>query len=59
MKDLKGKSPSSRGGNSGIGLGIARQLAAEGMKVAITYRREDHLKHALEQFRADGREDQV
>ena len=50
MKDLKGKVAFITGGSSGIGLGIARVLAAEGMTVAFTWRRQDHLDHALECF---------
>lgn len=53
MRDLKGKVAFVTGGSSGIGLGIARVLAAEGMTVAFTWRRRDHLDHALELFNAD------
>ncbi|SFC28231.1 SDR family NAD(P)-dependent oxidoreductase [Tropicimonas isoalkanivorans] len=35
------------GGNSGIGLGIARRLAADGLKVVVTGRREDALTRAV------------
>ena len=52
MKDLNNKVAFVTGGSSGIGLGIVKVLAAEGMKVAFSYRREDHLKHALDYFRA-------
>jgi NAD(P)-dependent dehydrogenase (short-subunit alcohol dehydrogenase family) len=38
------------GGSSGIGLGIARACAAEGMKVAISYRSEQHLRQAKPHF---------
>lgn len=51
MKDLKGKTAFVTGGNSGIGLGIVKVLAAAGMKVAFTYRREDHRDEALAYFR--------
>jgi len=40
------------GGVSGIGLGIAKAFAAAGMKVVITYRRQDHLDVALAYFSA-------
>jgi NAD(P)-dependent dehydrogenase (short-subunit alcohol dehydrogenase family) len=47
MKDLKGKAAFVTGGSSGIGLGIVQVLAEEGMKVAFTWRRQDHLDHAM------------
>ena len=43
MDDVKGKVAFITGGVSGIGLGLAKVLAQAGMKVAITYRREDSL----------------
>jgi NADP-dependent 3-hydroxy acid dehydrogenase YdfG len=52
MKDLKGKVAFITGGSSGIGLGIAKVLADEGMKVVVTYRRQDHLEETLAYFRA-------
>jgi NAD(P)-dependent dehydrogenase (short-subunit alcohol dehydrogenase family) len=36
------------GGSSGIGLGLARAFRAAGMKVAFTWRREDHRDQALQ-----------
>ena len=51
MQDLKGKVAFVTGGSSGIGLGIVKVLAAEGMKVAFSYRRQDHLDQAMEYFR--------
>jgi NADP-dependent 3-hydroxy acid dehydrogenase YdfG len=51
MKDLKGKVAFVTGGSSGIGQGIVKVLAAEGMKVAFSYRREDHLQQTLAYFR--------
>src|ERR1700690_4420676 len=51
MKDLKGKSAFVTGGSSGIGLGIVKVLAAEGMKVAFSYRRQDHLDQTMAYFR--------
>lgn len=44
MKDFAGKTAFITGGVSGIGLGLAKVAAEAGMKVAITYRREDSLK---------------
>jgi NAD(P)-dependent dehydrogenase (short-subunit alcohol dehydrogenase family) len=43
VQDLKGKVAFITGGVSGIGMGLAKVLAEAGMKVAITYRREDSL----------------
>jgi NAD(P)-dependent dehydrogenase (short-subunit alcohol dehydrogenase family) len=51
MKDLKGKVAFVTGGSSGIGQGIVKVLAEEGMKVAFSYRRDDHLEHTLAYFR--------
>src|SRR5450631_152610 len=51
MKDLKGKVAFVTGGSSGIVLGIVKVLAEEGMKVAFTYRRQDHLDQAMTYFR--------
>ncbi len=51
MKDLKGKVAFVTGGSSGIGQGIVKVLAEEGMRVAFSYRREDHLDQTLAYFR--------
>ena len=51
MQDLKGKVAFVTGGSSGIGLGIVKVLAEEGMKVAFTYRRDDHRDQTLAYFR--------
>jgi short-subunit dehydrogenase len=51
MKHLKGKVAFVTGGSSGIGRGIVKVLAAEGMKVAFSYRRQDHLYETLAYFR--------
>ncbi|MEI9964977.1 MAG: SDR family NAD(P)-dependent oxidoreductase [Caulobacteraceae bacterium] len=59
MKDLKGTVAFVTGGNSGIGLGIAKVLLQEGCKVAITYRRKDHLEQAMADFKAMGADDRV
>jgi NAD(P)-dependent dehydrogenase (short-subunit alcohol dehydrogenase family) len=47
MQELKGKVAFVTGGSSGLGLGIVKVLAKEGMKVAFTYRRQDHLDDAM------------
>jgi NAD(P)-dependent dehydrogenase (short-subunit alcohol dehydrogenase family) len=44
MQDLQGKVAFITGGVSGIGMGLAKVLAKAGMKVAISYRREDSLQ---------------
>jgi NAD(P)-dependent dehydrogenase (short-subunit alcohol dehydrogenase family) len=59
MQDLKDKGAFITGGVSGIGLGIAKAFADEGMKVAISYRREDHLAAALAHFEARGQRAQI
>lgn len=51
MRDLKGKTAFVTGGSSGIGLGIVKVLAEEGMKVAFSYRRQDHLDETMAYFR--------
>jgi NADP-dependent 3-hydroxy acid dehydrogenase YdfG len=50
MKDLTGKVAFVTGGSSGIGLGIVKVLAAQGMRVAFSYRRQDHLDETLAYF---------
>src|ERR1700722_10662553 len=51
MKQLKGKVAFVTGGSSGIGRGIVKVLADEGMKVAFSYRRQDHLDQTMAYFR--------
>jgi NAD(P)-dependent dehydrogenase (short-subunit alcohol dehydrogenase family) len=51
MKQLKGKVAFVTGGSSGIGLGLVKVLAEEGMKVAFSYRRQDHLDQTMAYFR--------
>jgi short-subunit dehydrogenase len=51
MKDLKGKVAFVTGGSSGIGRGIVKVLAEEGMNVAFSYRRQDHLEETMAYFR--------
>src|SRR5262245_51183847 len=47
MKDIDGKVAFITGGNSGIGLGIAKAFLDAGMKVAITYRSRANLDEAM------------
>jgi NADP-dependent 3-hydroxy acid dehydrogenase YdfG len=51
MKHLKDKVAFVTGGSSGIGQGIVKVLAAEGMRVAFSYRRQDHLQQTMAYFR--------
>ncbi len=53
MKDVAGKVAFITGGDSGIGLGIARAFKAAGMKVVITYRSKTHLDDALQALGSD------
>ena len=47
------------GGASGIGLGIARVLAARGAQVVLADLRQDHIDRALAEFAGGGRSNQV
>ncbi len=47
MRDVAGKVAFITGGDSGIGLGIARAFTDAGMKVVITYRTKKHLDDAM------------
>ena len=47
MRDVEGKVAFITGGDSGIGLGIARACSDAGMKVVITYRTRSHLDEAM------------
>lgn len=53
-QNLKGKTAYITGGSKGIGLGIAEQLAKEGIKVAITGRSEGDLEAAKKSILASG-----
>ncbi|NVN11198.1 MULTISPECIES: SDR family NAD(P)-dependent oxidoreductase [Nguyenibacter] len=53
MSRLKGKIAVVTGGNSGIGLAIARRFAAEGAQVFITARRRDALDAAAREIGAN------
>jgi NAD(P)-dependent dehydrogenase (short-subunit alcohol dehydrogenase family) len=52
VKYLRDKTAFITGGSSGIGLGIAKVLAEEGMRVVITYRGRPHLEEALSYFQS-------
>jgi NAD(P)-dependent dehydrogenase (short-subunit alcohol dehydrogenase family) len=54
MKDVAGKVAFITGGNSGIGLGIARAFLDAGMKVAITYRTKANLDEAMKEIGKHG-----
>jgi NAD(P)-dependent dehydrogenase (short-subunit alcohol dehydrogenase family) len=54
MKDVEGKVAFVTGGNSGIGLGIARAFVDAGMKVAITYRTKANLDEAMKYLEKAG-----
>ena len=47
LRDVEGKVAFITGGDSGIGLGIARAFTEAGMKVVITYRTRSHLDEAM------------
>lgn len=51
MKDLKGKVAFVTGGSSGIGLGIVKVLAEQGMSVAFSYRSAGHRDQVMAYFR--------
>src|SRR3954469_17502900 len=53
--DLRGKVAIVTGGNGGIGLGIARGLAAAGADVAIAGRNEDKTRAAVASVQSLGR----
>jgi NAD(P)-dependent dehydrogenase (short-subunit alcohol dehydrogenase family) len=55
MTEVAGKVAFITGGDSGIGLGIARAFIDGGMKVVITYRTASHLDEAMK-FLADARD---
>ena len=54
LRDVAGKVAFVTGGDSGIGLGIARAFADAGMKVVITYRSKNHLASALKYLEGAG-----
>jgi NAD(P)-dependent dehydrogenase (short-subunit alcohol dehydrogenase family) len=54
MKHVEGKIAFITGGDSGIGLGIARAFVDAGMQVVITYRSETHLEEAMTLLESGG-----
>jgi NAD(P)-dependent dehydrogenase (short-subunit alcohol dehydrogenase family) len=50
MQELSGKVAFVTGGTTGIGLGIAKALAGMGMRIVVTYRREEARRSALTYF---------
>ncbi len=54
MKEVEGKVAFITGGDSGIGLGVARACADAGMKVVITYRTQKHLDEAMKYLQSAG-----
>jgi NAD(P)-dependent dehydrogenase (short-subunit alcohol dehydrogenase family) len=54
MQDVEGKVAFVTGGDSGVGLGIARALTDAGMKVVITYRTAKHLDEAMQYLAGAG-----
>jgi len=55
MQDLAGKTAFITGGGSGIGLGIAKVLAREGMHVAVADVRQESVDHTTASLGVDGR----
>jgi NAD(P)-dependent dehydrogenase (short-subunit alcohol dehydrogenase family) len=55
LTELKGKTVYITGGNTGIGLGIARAAANAGMNVVMGYIQEDQVEPAMKLFKADQR----
>jgi NAD(P)-dependent dehydrogenase (short-subunit alcohol dehydrogenase family) len=53
LTDLKGKTVYITGGNTGIGLGIARAAANAGMNVVMGYIQDDQVEPALKLFKPD------
>ena len=59
IASFEGKIAFITGGASGIGLGIAKALAARGAQVVLADLREDHIDHALAGFAGGGRSNAV
>jgi NAD(P)-dependent dehydrogenase (short-subunit alcohol dehydrogenase family) len=54
VKDLKGKTAFITGGASGLGLGIAKACAKEGMNIVIADFRQAAINEAIEIFKENG-----
>ncbi len=54
MREVAGKVAFITGGDSGIGLGIAKAFTDAGMKVVITYRTRSHLDEAMKLLQGAG-----
>ncbi|HYJ34256.1 MAG TPA: SDR family NAD(P)-dependent oxidoreductase [Candidatus Binatia bacterium] len=54
LAPLEGRRALVTGATSGFGLAIARRFAAEGARVVLTGRREDRLRAAADELRAQG-----
>lgn len=52
--DLSGRSAFVTGASSGLGRNFAQTLAGAGAKVALAARREENLRHAVEQIESEG-----
>ncbi len=55
IESFEGKVAFVTGGASGIGLGIAKVLAARGAQVVLADLRQDHIDRALAEFAGGGR----
>jgi NAD(P)-dependent dehydrogenase (short-subunit alcohol dehydrogenase family) len=55
MREVEGKVAFITGGDSGIGLGIARAFTEAGMNIVITYRTKRHLDEAMQALRGAGK----
>ena len=54
MTDLKNRVAVVTGASSGIGEGLAKMLAAEGVKVALAARREQELERVADEILSSG-----
>jgi NAD(P)-dependent dehydrogenase (short-subunit alcohol dehydrogenase family) len=59
IDSFEGKTAFVTGGASGIGLGIAKVLAARGARVVLADLRQHHIDHALAEFAGGGRSNAV